>query len=62
MDIKLLRKLPGGMLKVLLGLHNLMLSWGCVPDQFKKGFIYPIPKKGAFSVENSRPISLLEGD
>ena len=59
-DIKLLRKLPGGMLKVLLGLHNLMLSWGCVPDQFKKGFIYPIPKKGAFSVENSRPISLLE--
>ena len=37
-----------------------MLAWGVLPKLFNKGFIFPIPKKGEMSIDNSRPISLLE--
>ena len=37
-----------------------ILQWGLTPDIFNLGYIFPIPKKGTFTPENSRPISLLE--
>ena len=37
-----------------------MSQWGLTPDIFNLGYIFPIPKKGTFTPENSRPISLLE--
>ena len=58
--IGLIQKLPLRMIQVLLGIHNLMLEWGALPEQFDLAYIYPIPKKGAYSVSNSRPISLME--
>ena len=58
-SIGLIQKLPLRMIKVLLGIHNLILEWGALPEQFDLAYTYPIPKKGASSVSNSRLISLL---
>ena len=41
-------------------MFNLILAWGLLPAVFNEGFIFPIPKKGVFSPDNCRPISLLE--
>jgi len=39
---------------------NMCLDWGTLPRSFQEGYIFPIPKKGKFSLDNSRPICLLE--
>jgi hypothetical protein len=39
---------------------TMILQWGLTPDIFNLGYIFPIPKKGTFTPEKSRPISLLE--
>jgi hypothetical protein len=39
---------------------DLILQWGLLPESIDLGYIFPIPKKGVFTPENSRPISLLE--
>jgi hypothetical protein len=47
-------------LETLTHILNLALDWGCLPESFNRGLIFPIPKKGEFTVSNSRPITLLE--
>jgi hypothetical protein len=59
-SVALLRLLPDTHLETLTHILNLALEWGCLPDTFNKGLIFPIPKKGEFTVSNSRPITLLE--
>jgi hypothetical protein len=59
-SVGLLRLLPDGHLESLCHIMNLALDWGCLPASFNEGLIFPIPKKGEFTVSNSRPITLLE--
>ena len=59
-SIALLKLLPEPYLEDLCGILNLILQWGILPECFDLGYIFPIPKKGTFTPENSRPISLLE--
>lgn len=58
--IPLLRLLPDEFFAILKDLFNLMLAWGELPKCFDHCYIFPIPKKGEFKIQNSRPISLLE--
>ena len=59
-SIPIIKLLPDSYLQILSDILNLCLAWGELPTCFDEAFIYPIPKKNAFTVENSRPISLLE--
>ena len=59
-SIPLIKLFPDGYIETLRVQFNLMLAWGALPKLFNKGFIFPIPKKGEMSIDNSRPISLLE--
>ena len=59
-SIPLLKKFPPAYLETLRTMFNLILAWGLLPAVFNEGFIFPIPKKGVFSPDNCRPISLLE--
>jgi hypothetical protein len=59
-SVALLRLLPDTHLETLTHILNLALDWGCLPESFNRGLIFPIPKKGEFTVSNSRPITLLE--
>ena len=58
--MSLIRALPDSYLSSLWGINNLCLAWGCLPKSYNSCYIYPIPKKGAPSLSNSRPIALLE--
>ena len=58
--IPLLRLCTDGFLSLLLMMLNMCLDWGTLPRSFQEGYIFPIPKKGKFSLDNSRPICLLE--
>ena len=55
-----LKLIPDEYLELLCSIFNMILQWGLTPDIFNLGYIFPIPKKGTFTPENSRPISLLE--
>jgi len=59
-SVPLLQACSESFLVLLCMMLNMCLDWGTLPQSFREGFIFPIPKKGKFSVENSRPISLLE--
>ena len=59
-SVPLLKKFPPAYLDTLRTMFNLILAWGLLPAVFNEGFIFPIPKKGVFSPDNCRPISLLE--
>jgi len=59
-SVPLLKLIPDEYLELLCILLNLILQWGVLPESFDLGYIFPIPKKGVFTPENSRPISLLE--
>ena len=59
-SIPLIKLFPDEYIETLRVQFNLMLAWGVLPKLFNKGFIFPIPKKGEMSIDNSRPISLLE--
>jgi hypothetical protein len=59
-SVPLLKLIPDEYLELLCILLNLILQWGALPESFDLGYIFPIPKKGVFTPENSRPISLLE--
>ena len=58
--VALLRLLPDPILELLLILLNLCLDTAVLPQAYDSSYIYPIPKKGKFSIDNSRPISLVE--
>ena len=59
-SIPFIKLFPDGYIGSLCSMFNLILAWGLLPKVFDEGFIFPIPKKGTFSAENCRPISLLE--
>ena len=59
-SVQLLRICPEIVTRLLCMMLNMCLDWGILPQSFQEGFILPIPKKGALTVDNSRPISLLE--
>jgi hypothetical protein len=59
-SVLLIKLFPDEYIETLRVQFNLMLAWGVLPKLFNKGYIFPIPKKGKMSIENSRPISLLE--
>ena len=59
-SVALLKLIPDIFLEDLCNILNLILQWGVMPECFDLGYIFPIPKKGTFTPENSRPISLLE--
>jgi hypothetical protein len=56
----LISLLPDEALEALVDIFNHCLALGALPQQWLDGYIYPIPKKGSFTIDNSRPISLLE--
>ena len=59
-SLRLILALPATALSLLLDILNLCLKWASVPASFLIALIFLIPKKGAQTLANSRPISLLE--
>ncbi len=57
---QMLKATAGSIAPSVTKLLNLSLSTGCVPDEWKRSSVVPIPKKSPATTPNSyRPISLL---
>ena len=57
---KLLTYCPPAAITALTDLSNLCLRWAALPNQYDCAMLMLIPKPGAQTFSNSRPISLLE--